>query len=102
MNKQNKHAIFFDCKTLEDCHNIGIYHLMDFLEIFGGEDVDAFVAADGSHFLVDAYSFNGDQIGLTLNEEATKLYNKNMPKDQQRKIWGHCVKLAKGIYEEII
>ena len=35
MNKQNKYARFFDCKTLEDCHKIGIYHLMDFLEIFG-------------------------------------------------------------------
>ena len=78
MNEKNNHARFFDCKTLEDCHNIGIYHLMDFLEIFGGEDVDAFVAADGSHFLVDAYSFNGDQIGLTLNKEATKLYNEGM------------------------
>ena len=102
MNKQNKYARFFDCKTLEDCHKIGIYHLMDFLEIFGCEDVDEFVAADGSYFLVDAYSFNGDQIGVPLNEEATKLYNINMPEDQQRKIWGHCVKIAEGIYEEII
>ena len=42
------------------------------------QDICKLIFGRKANFLVDAYSFNGDQIGLTLNEEATKLYNKNL------------------------